>query len=106
MSGTVIVYKHVNNEITVNLGFDLSTNTIVSQIRTQPKRDAPLVADWEVEIVDASTGELTLTMTETVSGAIDVEKGYMDILRLVGTEPYPVFDTPLEVSIRDVVTEP
>lgn len=106
MSGTVIVWKHVNNEITVNVGFDLGTNTVKSQIRTKPTRDGVLVADWVVDVVDAAEGELKLSMTETVSGGITVEKGYMDLVRLVGTEPWPVFDAPLEVSIRDVVTEP
>jgi hypothetical protein len=67
--------------------------------------DAPLVATFTVAVIDAPTGELTLTLDNTPASGITVDFGYMDIKRVSGGEPLPVFDRPLEVKFRGVVTE-
>lgn len=106
MANAVIVHKARRNILTVNMGYDVSLDTITSEIRAAPARTAPLVATWVVSYAtDGSDGELILTLDDTATGAIDVDRGYMDLKRVTGGEPVPVFDEPLEVIFRDAVTE-
>lgn len=104
MANEIVIYKSRTNVITVNLGINITGETITSEIRTQPEVDAPLVATFTVGVVDAATGELTLTLDNTVTEGITVDFGYMDLKRVSGGEPLPVFDRPLEVRFRGVVT--
>jgi hypothetical protein len=106
MSNEVIVHKNRRNVIRVDLGMDVSADTLTSQIRTQPDVNSPLIVEWEVEFeTDGEDGKLILTLDDTVTADIPQSSGYMDILRVSGSEPLPVFDRPLEVSFRGTVTE-
>jgi hypothetical protein len=105
MANELVIHKSRTNVITVNLGIDVTGETLTSEIRTQPEVDAPLVATFVVAVIDADTGELTLTLDNTAAGSVTVDFGYMDIKRVSGGEPLSVFDRPLEVRFRGVVTE-
>ncbi|MET0786496.1 MAG: hypothetical protein ABWY25_07320 [Paenisporosarcina sp.] len=105
MSSKVIVHKDRTNVVTVSLGIDVSADTITSQIRSEPDVNAPLIATWEVSFkTNGADGELILRLDNTETSQIKANSGYMDLRRVVGTEPISVFDTPLEVSFRGTVT--
>lgn len=105
MSSAIIVHKNRTNIITVGLGYDVSADTITSEIRAQPEVDSPLLATWTVAFAtDGEDGELVLTLDDTVTAQISATSGFMDIKRVTGSEPVPVFDKPLEVIFRGTVT--
>lgn len=105
MSGAaVIVHKGRTNSISVNLGIDITGETITSEVRSEARVDSPLIMTWAVSVVDAATGELLLTVDNTITEQIKENSGFMDLKRVSGTEPLPVFDRPLEVEFRGTVT--
>lgn len=106
MSDQIIVFKNRLNTITVDLGFDISADTYTSQIRTEPKGDSPLIAEWEVAfLTDGTDGKLTLTLTELQTSQITSDSGFMDFRRVVPPgNPVSVIDKPLEVVFRGSVT--
>ena len=105
MSSAIIVHKNRTNIITVGLGYDVSADTITSEIRAQPEVDSPLLATWDVTFAtDGEDGELVLTLDDTITAQISATSGFMDIKRVTGSEPVPVFDKPLEVIFRGTVT--
>lgn len=105
MSNQVIVHKSRTNTLLVDLGVDVSADTITSEIRSEPNSDAPLLATWVVTKVDGGVnGELVLTLDNTFTSQITANSGYMDIKRVTSGEPVPVFDKPLEVVFRGTVT--
>jgi hypothetical protein len=103
----VIVHKARTNSIVVNLGEDVSGDTFTSQIRSQPEHDSTLLMTWTVSFVtDGTDGKLLLTVDDLITEQIEVASGYMDLRRVTGGQPVPVFDRPLEVEFRGVVTVP
>lgn len=105
MASKVIVYKGRTNVLKVNVGFDVSADTITSEIRTEPNFTAPLIATWIVTMAtDGKDGQLILTLDDTETSQIVVDGGYMDLKRVTGGQPVAVFDRPLEVSFRGSVT--
>lgn len=104
MANQIVIHKDRTNVIQVNLGYDVTGDTLTSEIRTQPEVDSPLVATFVVAVIDDETGELTLTLDNSAAASVTVDFGYMDIKRVSGGEPLPVFDRPLEVKFRGVVT--
>lgn len=101
----VIVHKNRTNVITVDLGIDVSLDTITSEIRTEPDHEANLIATWVVAFVtDGTDGLLKLTLDDVTTAQIEVDSGYMDLKRITAGEPVPVFDKPLEVSFQGSVT--
>ena len=106
MSNKVIVHKNRTNEVRVNLGMDVSADTITSEIRSEPDVESPLIATWTVAFVtDGTDGELLLTLDDTITAEITANSGFMDLKRISGGEPIPVFDKPLEVTFRGTVTQ-
>lgn len=106
MSNEVIVHKGRTNVIRVNMGIDVSADTITSEIRAEPDSESTLLATWEVAFEDDGTdGILLLTLDDLITSDIAASSGYMDLKRVVGGEPVPVFDRPLEVTFRGTVTE-
>lgn len=106
MSNQVIVHKDRYNTLQVNLGYDISDETFTSEIRSEPTVHSTLIATWDVSFLsDGSDGKLLLVINSEVASQITANSGYMDLKR-VGTdqEPVSVFDEPLEVSFRGVVT--
>jgi hypothetical protein len=101
----VIVHKGRTNTITVGLGIDVSADTITSEVRSEPARDAPLIMTWTVTFADDGTdGELILTVDNLITSEIKATSGFMDLKRVTGSEPIPVFDQPIEVEFRGTVT--
>jgi hypothetical protein len=105
MSSKVIVHKDRTNILTVSLGIDVSADVITSEIRSEPDVNAPLIATWEVSFkTDGTDGELVLRIDDLAASQIKANSGYMDLKRVTGSEPVPVFDQPLEVGFRGLVT--
>ena len=105
MSNKVIVHKGRTNTITISLGINVSADTITSEIRSEPHSDSPLIATWIVSFAtNGADGELILRLDDNETSQIKANSGYMDLKRITGSEPVPVFDRPLEVSFRGTVT--
>ena len=106
MSGELVVYKNRTNTITVSLGIDVSGDVITSEIRAEPDVASPLLMTWTVQFAtDGHDGELILTVDDNATAQIKANSGYMDLKRMSGGEPLPVFDRPVEVEFRGAVTE-
>jgi hypothetical protein len=104
MSNKVIVYKNRTNTLPVNLGIDITGDTLTSEIRVEEDHTSDLIAAWTVIVDDAATGLITLTLDNSLTDEIEVDSGYMDIKRVTGGEPVPVFDRPLQVVFQGTVT--
>lgn len=101
MSNKVVVHKNRTNTLIVKLGIDVSEDEIISEIRAEPEVTSTLIATWDVAFLsDGTDGELIFTLDDLVTSQIRVSAGYMDLKRIHGGEPIPVFDEPLEVSFR------
>lgn len=105
MSNEVIVHKGRVNVVIVELGIDVSGDTITSEIRTAPTTDAELLATWDVTFVtDGTDGKLSLFLDDVDTATLKPTSGYMDLKRMSGGQPIACFDRPLEVVLRDSVT--
>ena len=106
MSNTVVVHKGRTNTLRINMGKDVSADTFSSEIRSDPDLEAPLIATWQVSFeTNGADGMLVLKLDNTATRSIKQNSGYMDLKRITGSEPVPVFDRPLEVEFRGTVTE-
>ena len=105
MSNEIIVHKGRTNVVTVDMGVDVSADTLTSQIRSEPNQGAPLIADWVVSFAtDGTDGKVILTLDDVITGQIKATSGFMDIKRVVGGEAFAAWDVPLEVAFRGTVT--
>lgn len=99
------VYTDRTAIVPVSLGMDVSGDTITSQIRVGKDFRSDLIAEWDVAfLTDGTDGELILTLDDSVTATITNDLGYMDLKRITGGEPVPVFDKPLEVLFKNSVT--
>ena len=104
---SINVPKGRTKHLPVFLNMDTSLDTITSQIRTQPDREAPLVATWSVSpVTDGSDGKYIFSLTSTVAGQILADSGYMDILRVSGGEELSILRQPIPVEFTGTVTTP
>lgn len=105
MSSKIVVHKDRTNILTVSLGIDVSADIITSEIRSEPDVEAPLIATWAVSFkTDGTDGELILRLDDIDTAQIKANSGYMDLKRVVGDEPFAVFDQAVEVAFRGSVT--
>jgi hypothetical protein len=105
VTNPVIVHRARTNVVTMDLGFDISADTFTSEIRAEPEVTSALLATWTVSFeTDGTDGILVLELDDVDAGQVTVDSGYMDIKRVSAGEPLPVFDRPLEVEFRGVVT--
>lgn len=105
MAGELIVYKNRTNIVPVNLGYDVSADTFTSEIREDKNSTSPLIATWTVSFdTNGIDGKLVLTLDDSDLTSITQKFGYMDIKRVSGGEPLPVFADPIKVLFKDVVT--
>jgi len=105
MASQLIVHKGRTNVVTVDMGMDVSTDVITSEIRSEPDTESLLIATWEVAFAsDGTDGKLVLTMDDVITSQITATGGYMDLKRVSGGEPLPVFEKPLEVEFQGTVT--
>lgn len=101
----VIVYKARTNTKIIDLGMNVSGETFTSEIRSKADVGSTLIMTWDVDFeIDGVNGRLVLTVDDLITGQITVASGYMDLKRVVGGEPVPVFDRALEVEFRGSVT--
>lgn len=105
MASELRIYKDRTNIIPVDLGFDVSLDTITGEIRTDKNMESDLLATWDVSFeTDGTDGKLILTLDDSVLGEIEVKIGWTDLKRVSGGEPLPVFDDPIKVRFKDSVT--
>jgi hypothetical protein len=105
MTGQIIVHKNRTNIITVDLGTDVSADTFASQIRAGKSNDADLIATWTVSFLTNGTdGKLKLTIDNSLLTNVTRSNGYMDLKRIKNNEPLSVFEEPIEVIFREVIT--
>lgn len=106
MHKPIVVYKGRTNVVALNLiDLDVSGETFVSEIRATPDRESTLIATWGVSFVnDGTDGKLLLTLDNSVTGPIEHSNGYMDVKRVSGGEPLPLFDEVLQVVFKETVT--
>lgn len=105
MRGKVNVWKDRKNILRIYLGMDVSGDIITSEIRTQANVSATLLAAWDVDFeTDGTDGALVLTLESADVGDISVNIGYMDLKRVSGGDPFPIFEDPLEVVFKNSVT--
>lgn len=101
----VVVYKGRTNTLPVSLGIDVSADTITSEVRSEADSSAPLLMTWTVGfLTDGTDGELVLTVDDSATAGINANGGYMDLKRISGGEPIPVFEYAVEVEFRGSVT--
>lgn len=101
----LVVYKDRTNVIPVSVGVDLSSDTFSSEIRAGKTNDSELLATWTVEFeTDGEDGELILTLDNSLLDDITKTVGYMDIKRITGGEPVPLFDDLIEVVFQNTIT--
>ncbi len=101
----VSVHKGRTVILPVSVGFDVSQDTITSDIRVDKDSLSELIASWVVSFeTDGVDGELILTLDNAVTALITKSVGYMDLKRVTGGEPVPVFDEPIEVLFKDSIT--
>lgn len=105
MRQQLVINKYRTNTIIVSLGYDVSEDIITSDIRVSKDPTSDLIASWDVSFEDDGVdGQLILTLDDSVTSEITKTIGYMDLERLSAGEPLSVFDEPLEVVFRNVVT--
>lgn len=105
MANKVIVHKGRTNILRIDMGIDVAADVFTSEIRSLPDQESPLLATWVVSFeTDGHDGMLVLVLDNLVTGQIHANSGFMDLKRVTGSEPVPVFDRPLEVSFRGTVT--
>lgn len=106
MSGTLKVFKNRTNRVPVELGFDVSADTIESEIRVGKSSESELIATWTVDfLTDGTDGKLVLTLDDSLLAGELPDVAYMDMKRISGGEPIGVFTDPIRVKFRDTVTE-
>lgn len=106
METELVVHRDRTNIITVSLGIDVSEDELVSEIREKANIHSELIAAWEIEfLTDGKDGECIFKIDDEVAAEITQNSGFMDIKRVVNGEPLSVFNEPLTVMFRGVVTE-
>ena len=109
MSDPIFVYKNRTTTIRIDLGIDVSDDTITSQIRKEKSETSDLIGEWAIDFeTDGTDGMLVLTFDNSVFADIedveDLRRGYMDLKRLSGGEPLPVFSDPVKVRFKESIT--
>ncbi len=89
----------------LSLPYDVSQDTITSQIRKSKNSSSQLIATWQVSFrTDGRDGKVDLVLDNSVTALITADFGYMDLKRVSGGEPFTVFDDPVMVEFYSVVT--
>jgi hypothetical protein len=105
MENELIIYKNRTNIVSIGLGFDVSQDTITSEIREEIDHTSPLLSTWTVNFTtNGVDGELTLILPESEIEDVQKKYGYMDLKRESSGAFLPVFKEPLKVAFKKVVT--
>lgn len=101
----LLVYKNRTNVVQVDLGFDVSTDVLTSEIRAGKNLGSSLIATWAVSfLTDGTDGKLVLTLDDSDLDSVSEKVGYMDLKRVSAGEPLPVFANPIKVKFLESVT--
>lgn len=101
----IVIERGRTITLPVKVSYDVSEDTITSDIRVSRNSSSLLIAHWMVSYrTDGKDGELLFVLDDSVTANIAEHFGYMDIKRVTGGEPVGMVDTPMEVIIRDVIT--
>lgn len=101
----LVVYKNRTNRVPVTIGFDISGDTFVSEIRAEKNSTSLLIATWDPTfLTDGIDGILVLTLDNSLVSNVTQKVGYMDIKRIHNGEPYPVFNDPIKVTFKEAIT--
>lgn len=101
----IVVDVNRTTIVTVNVGFDVSGETITSEIRKGESHTSELIAAWDVTFAtDGTDGALVLTLQNEVSSAITQKNGYMDFKRVANGEPLSLIRETIPVVFRGTVT--
>ena len=93
----------------MNFGFDVSADTISSQVREQADHTSPLIFEWEVDTSEAGTGYITLSYDDTDRDNDQIaanDRGIMDIRRLSGGSAIKAHQGVIIVELEATPTEP
>lgn len=100
------VYKNRTNIVQVSLGYDVSQDTLTSEIRAGKDVTSDLIVAWDISFdTDGTDGELIFTIDDSASSQISANDGFMDIKRVTGGEPVVVFDGLITVRFKSPVTQ-
>lgn len=102
MMDALKIFRNRTSVIPVWFSYMLGDDVYTSQIRTGQSFLSPLIATFTV--VKAGPNQLTLMLDNSVTAGITHNYGYMDIKRVTGGEPVPVFEDPIPVLFKDQVT--
>ena len=101
----IVVHRGRTTIVQVALGIDVSESVLTSEIRIDKDSASDLIATWAVSfLTDGSDGEVILTLDNSITNPIQHTNGFMDIKRIANGEPINVFDDPLPVVFKGVVT--
>lgn len=106
MHDQLVIHLNRTNYVAVGLAFDVSGETITSEIRSEKTLDSDLLATFTVEYAtDGTDGELVLILNSEDLTNVTKTYGFMDLKRISGDEPLSIFSEPLKVLFQGVVTE-
>lgn len=91
---------YLNRDLT---GF--TSADFVSQIRSTQDRTSELLMEWDVTIEDSDEGILRLEADDSVTGAVQRESGFMDVMRIDGGQKTSEFDEALAVEFRGMPSD-
>lgn len=105
MADEIIVHKGRTVILPVQLSYDVSQDTIRSQIRKGRSVTSAIIAEWAVSFrTDGRDGKLIFRLDDAVTSEITENMGFMDIKRVTGGEPIAVLESPIPVVFRSVIT--
>lgn len=99
------IYKDRTNTYPLSLGINVSDDTLTCEIREGKTSDTTLIATGSITfLTDGEDGECVLTIDDSELDEVTQTKGYLDVKRVTGGEPVPVFATPIRVRFHGNVT--
>lgn len=110
-AGVVTIQRDRTETVTVQLpsgvgaGYVTAGDTFTAQIRATRVPTSTLIATCTVSTASLSASDqLLLTLDNSVTAAITADRGWVDVIRTSGGEPYRVFDEPVQVVFVDMPT--
>ena len=91
---------YLNRDLT---GF--TSADFVSQIRATDSYTSELLMEWTVTIEDSGDGILRLEADDSVTGAVNAEGGFMDVMRIDGGQKTSEFDEARAVEFRGMPSD-
>lgn len=105
MDHAIIIHRGRTVIVSVDVGMDVSSDVMTSEIRTEEDAESELIASWVVTfLTDGTDGELILTLDNSITQSIEYSNGFMDIKRTSSGEPLSVHEKAIPVSFKGVVT--